>query len=74
MARIPAKCPNCGRTKTWQEVIRPARSGIPTRFGRVRTVIVRGLFAEPFKRAMGFYTLIYKCSKCGHQEEYELDF
>lgn len=74
MARIPAKCPNCGRTKTWQEIIRPSTSGIPTRYGRVRTTIVNGLLAKPFKRAMGFYEVTYKCSKCGHQEKYNIEF
>ena len=74
MARIPVKCPRCGRTKAWQEVIKPATSGIPTRYGRVRTTVVKGLFAKPIKRALGFYKVTYKCSKCGHREEYELDY
>ena len=73
MAKIPAKCPKCGRTKAWQEVINPSRSGIPTRFGRVRVgIVVKGLFAKPIQRALGFYKVTYKCSKCGHQEEFDL--
>ena len=37
MARIPAKCPKCGRTKAWQEEVNAFRSGIPAGpLGRVR--------------------------------------
>lgn len=73
MGAIPGKCPKCGNAKQWKEVVSPATSGIPTAFGRVRIgVSVKGLFARPMKRAMGFYTVTYRCHRCGFRKEYEL--
>ena len=73
MSVIPSKCPKCGKTKAWKEVIKPATSGIPTAFGRVRTgIVVKGLFAKPIERAFGFYRLTYRCRSCGFQKEYDL--
>ena len=74
MARIPAKCPNCGRTKAWQEEVNAFRSGIPAgSLGRVRIGVPRGILAGLFKKAAGCYRVTYRCKKCGHHEEYELD-
>jgi uncharacterized protein (DUF983 family) len=73
MSGIPSKCPKCGRTKEWKEIVNPSGAGIPTRFGRVRTgIIVKGLFAKPIKRALGFYKVTYRCHRCGFRQEYEL--
>jgi len=73
MSRIPSKCPKCGRAKAWKEAVNPFTSGVPTPFGRVRTgIAVKGLFAKPVKRAMGFYKVTYRCHGCGFREEYEL--
>lgn len=73
MDGIPAKCPKCGRAKTWKEEVNPFTSGVPTAFGRVRTgVMVKGLFAKPIKRAMGFYEVTYRCRGCGFRKKYEL--
>lgn len=73
MAGIPAKCPKCGRSKAWKEEVNPCTSGISTGFGRVRFGIsVRGLFARPIKRAMGFYKVTYRCHHCGFRKEYDL--
>ena len=73
MSGIPSKCPKCGSKKQWKEVINPATSGIPIgNLGWVRTTFVRGLFAGLFKEAMGFYTVQYRCYKCGYKSEYEL--
>lgn len=74
MSRIPSKCPKCGSVKHWDEVVNPATSGIPTAFGRVRIGIsVRGLFAGPTKKALGFYRVTYHCHKCSFRKEYDLD-
>lgn len=73
MSGIPSKCPKCGNKKQWKEVVNPSTSGIPTAFGRVRVgVVVRGLFARPVKRALGFYKVTYRCHRCGFRKEYEL--
>jgi predicted nucleic-acid-binding Zn-ribbon protein len=72
MGRIPLKCPKCGRTKAWKEEINPITSGVPTAFGRVRGIVVRGLFAKPMKRAMGCYKVTYRCHNCGFREEFDL--
>lgn len=75
MARIPAKCPKCGRTKAWQEEVNAFKSGIPAGpFGRIRICVPRGILAGLFKKAAGCYRVTYRCKKCGHREEYELDF
>ncbi len=73
MSGIPSKCPKCGKTKAWKEEINPCTSGIPTRFGRVRTgIIVKGLFAKPIERALGFYNVTYRCHNCGFRKEYDI--
>ena len=73
MAGIPAKCPKCGKSKAWKEEVDPFTSGVSTPFGRVRAgIAVRGLFARPVKRAMGFYSVTYRCRGCGFRKEYEL--
>ena len=73
MSGIPSKCPKCGKPKAWKEEINPHTSGIPTAFGRVRTgIIIKGLFAKPMKRALGFYKVTYRCHNCGFRKEYEL--
>ena len=73
MGGIPAKCPKCGKTKAWKEAVNPFTSGIPTVLDRVRVgIVVRGLFAKPAKRAMGFYKVTYRCHSCGFRKEYEL--
>lgn len=73
MAGIPSKCPKCGRSKAWKEEINPSTSGIPTAFGRVRTgIVVKGLFAKPIKRALGFYEVTYRCHNCGFREKFDL--
>ena len=73
MTDIPSKCPKCGNIKSWKEDINPFTSGIPTAFGRVRTgVAIRGLLSGPFKRALGFYKVTYRCHNCGFQKKYDL--
>lgn len=73
MSGIPVKCPKCGRVKAWKEEVNPLTSGVPTAFGRVRAgIAVKGLFAKPIKRAMGFYKVTYRCRNCGFRKEYEL--
>lgn len=75
MAKIPAKCPQCGRTKAWQEEVNAFKSGIPVSpLGRIRIGVPRGILARPFKKAMGCYRVTYRCKNCGHREEYELDY
>ena len=74
MARIPVKCPRCGRTKAWQEEVNAFKSGIPAGpLGRIRIGVPRGILARPFKKAIGCYRVAYRCKNCGHREEYELD-
>ena len=73
MSGIPTKCPKCGKPKAWKEEINPHTSGIPTAFGRVRTgIIIKGLFAKPVKRTLGFNKVTYRCHSCGFRKEYEL--
>ena len=52
MARIPAKCPECGRTKAWQEEVNAFRSGI---------------LAGLFKKSAGCYRVTYRCKKVRSQ-------
>ena len=51
MARIPVKCPRCGRTKAWQEEVNAFKSGIPAGpLGRIRIGVPRGILAKNFIR------------------------
>ena len=74
MGNIPQKCPKCGSVKAWKKKVNPVTSGVPTAFGRVRTgIMVKGLFAKPVKRALGFYNITYRCHHCGFQKEFSLE-
>ena len=73
MANIPSSCPGCG-SRQWKERINAFTSGIPTAGGgRIRLISLRGFFAEPVKRKLGFYRVKYRCGKCGFEEKYDLD-
>lgn len=73
MRSIPIKCPKCGNKRQWKEQVNPVTSGIPVgNFVRIRLLSIKGLFAEPTKKALGFYRVSYRCHRCGFQEEYEL--
>lgn len=65
---IPSKCPKCGETKAWKEEINPVTSGIPAGAGRIRFFVIKGLFAKPVQRALGFRKVSYKCHNCGFRE------
>ncbi len=74
MAGIPEKCPACGNRAQWKEQINIFTSGIPIG-GKARFHLfsIRGLFAYPIKKALGFYTVTYRCRECGFREKYPLD-
>ena len=72
MKGIPSKCPKCGRSKVWKEEVNAFTSGIPVGATRIRFLVIRGIFAEPIKKKLGFYKVKYRCHHCGFEEHYEL--
>ena len=74
MTGIPAKCPNCGSQKQWKERINPITSGIPLGNDQIRFrfLRIRGLGSGWLKEKLGYYTVRYRCHKCGYQGSYEL--
>ena len=71
---IPPKCPQCGKTEAWQEQLNIFTSGIPVgnRATRIRLLVIRGLWAEPIKKRLGFYKVTYRCKSCGYTARYDL--
>lgn len=73
MADIPSKCPQCGSRIAWKEKVKVLTSGIPIGSAvRIRLFSMRGLFARPIKKKLGFYKVKYRCKDCGFEETYEL--
>lgn len=73
MHGIPSKCPKCGRSKAWKEEGNILTSGFPVGSAvRFRIFSVRGMFAKPIKKKLGFNRVRYRCHTCGFAEDYEL--
>lgn len=74
MNGIPSRCPKCNNENLWEEKVNPLTSGVPIGKGAVRISLlnIRGLFAYPIKRWLGFYKVTYHCKKCGYEETYDL--
>ena len=62
MAHIPTNCPKCGETTAWKK-----------RINFIRFVSIRGLFAEPIKKAIGYYKVTYCCQSCGFRQKYDTE-
>jgi len=62
MADIPSKCPKCGKTESWKKEI-----------NAIRFLSIRGLWARPIKKAIGYYKVTYRCHNCGFRKEYETE-